>query len=325
MTSDRVDVGRVAIGQGDLFATPLQMAIGRADDRQRRRPPEAAHHGQGRRSRRPDRRRGRARGGASSVMSRQDGARPDGDDEERGARGDRHRGGARGRRGRRQDRHRRAQHHRAQPAVVHVLHARRGGRDHARALPGRHRRDRRRADRQAACSRRWGSRRCRRSRPTPWSTAATGSSAGSAPAGWPTSTRRRTPSSAGGSRSSCSTAASPRTPSSSSASAARRRAPPALNHPNVVQVFDRGEWDGTYYIAMELLEGRNLKDIVREHGALEPALAVDIVLQILQRGAVRAPARRRPPRHQAAQRDRRRRGPREGHRLRDRPRRQRRT
>src|SRR5918998_578871 len=55
-----------------------------------------------------------------------------------------------------------------------------------------------------------------------------------------------------------------------------------LNHPNVVQVFDRGQWDGTYYIAMELLEGRNLKQIVREHGALEPALALDIVLQILK-------------------------------------------
>src|SRR5215218_3725771 len=55
-----------------------------------------------------------------------------------------------------------------------------------------------------------------------------------------------------------------------------------LNHPNVVQVFDRGQWDGTYYIAMELLEGRNLKQIVREHGALEPALAVDLVLQILK-------------------------------------------
>jgi eukaryotic-like serine/threonine-protein kinase len=55
-----------------------------------------------------------------------------------------------------------------------------------------------------------------------------------------------------------------------------------LNHPNVVQVFDRGEWDSTYYIAMELLEGRNLKDIVREYGALEPAVAVDIVLQILR-------------------------------------------
>ena len=38
----------------------------RADDRQRRRAPQAAYHGQGRRSRRPDRRRGRARGGASA-------------------------------------------------------------------------------------------------------------------------------------------------------------------------------------------------------------------------------------------------------------------
>jgi beta-lactam-binding protein with PASTA domain/predicted Ser/Thr protein kinase len=55
-----------------------------------------------------------------------------------------------------------------------------------------------------------------------------------------------------------------------------------LNHPNIVQVFDRGEWDGTYYIAMELLEGRNLKQVVRDHGALDPALAVDIVLQILR-------------------------------------------
>jgi serine/threonine-protein kinase len=55
-----------------------------------------------------------------------------------------------------------------------------------------------------------------------------------------------------------------------------------LNHPNIVQVFDRGAWDGTYYIAMERLEGRNLKQVVRDHGALDPALAVDIVLQILR-------------------------------------------
>src|SRR5215213_5321674 len=39
-----------------------------------------------------------------------------------------------------------------------------------------------------------------------------------------------------------------------------------LQHPNIVGVFDRGEWDGTYYIAMELLAGRNLKQIVREYG-----------------------------------------------------------
>jgi beta-lactam-binding protein with PASTA domain/predicted Ser/Thr protein kinase len=55
-----------------------------------------------------------------------------------------------------------------------------------------------------------------------------------------------------------------------------------LQHPNVVQVFDRGEWDGTYYIAMELLHGRNLKQVVRDHGALEPALAVHLVIQILK-------------------------------------------
>src|SRR5215211_4925359 len=50
-----------------------------------------------------------------------------------------------------------------------------------------------------------------------------------------------------------------------------------LQHPNIVGVFDRGAWDGTYYIAMELLRGRNLKQIVREHGALDPVLAVEIV------------------------------------------------
>jgi serine/threonine protein kinase len=54
-----------------------------------------------------------------------------------------------------------------------------------------------------------------------------------------------------------------------------------LSHPNVVAVFDRGEWDGSYYIAMEYLPGRSLKRIVREDGALDPLQAIDIVIQIL--------------------------------------------
>jgi eukaryotic-like serine/threonine-protein kinase len=54
-----------------------------------------------------------------------------------------------------------------------------------------------------------------------------------------------------------------------------------LSHPNVVAVFDRGEWDGTYYIAMEYLPGRSLKAVVREHGPLSPEDAIDIVVQIL--------------------------------------------
>jgi serine/threonine-protein kinase len=57
-----------------------------------------------------------------------------------------------------------------------------------------------------------------------------------------------------------------------------------LSHQNIVGIFDRGEWNGTYYIAMEYVAGRSLKAIVREQGALDPATAIDIVVQIL-RGA----------------------------------------
>ena len=55
-----------------------------------------------------------------------------------------------------------------------------------------------------------------------------------------------------------------------------------LQHPNIVGIFDRGEWDGTYYIAMEYVEGRTLKDIVREKGPAPPEAAVDLTLQILR-------------------------------------------
>ena len=55
-----------------------------------------------------------------------------------------------------------------------------------------------------------------------------------------------------------------------------------LQHPNVVGVYDRGEWDGTYYIAMEYLEGRTLKQLLQEEGPLAPERAIDIVVQILR-------------------------------------------
>src|SRR5918992_5654827 len=53
-----------------------------------------------------------------------------------------------------------------------------------------------------------------------------------------------------------------------------------LQHPNVVGVFDRGEFDGTYYIAMEYLDGRSLKELI--DAGLEPREAVAIVRQILE-------------------------------------------
>jgi serine/threonine-protein kinase len=55
-----------------------------------------------------------------------------------------------------------------------------------------------------------------------------------------------------------------------------------LQHQHVVSVYDRGEWDGTYYIAMEFLEGRSLKDVIREEGPLDALRAVDIAVQILR-------------------------------------------
>jgi eukaryotic-like serine/threonine-protein kinase len=55
-----------------------------------------------------------------------------------------------------------------------------------------------------------------------------------------------------------------------------------LQHPNIVSIFDRGEWDGTYYIAMEFIEGHTLKEIIRERGPAPPEAAVDVVLQILR-------------------------------------------
>jgi serine/threonine protein kinase len=54
-----------------------------------------------------------------------------------------------------------------------------------------------------------------------------------------------------------------------------------LNHPNVVGVFDRGEHEGTYYIAMELLEGRSLKDIVGTDAPLPQERVIDLGAQIL--------------------------------------------
>jgi beta-lactam-binding protein with PASTA domain/predicted Ser/Thr protein kinase len=55
-----------------------------------------------------------------------------------------------------------------------------------------------------------------------------------------------------------------------------------LSHQHVVGVFDRGSWDGTYYIAMEYLEGRSLKQVILEEAPLHPERAIDVAIQILR-------------------------------------------
>jgi serine/threonine-protein kinase len=55
-----------------------------------------------------------------------------------------------------------------------------------------------------------------------------------------------------------------------------------LQHPNVVNVFDRGQFDGTYYIAMEFLRGRTLKELISQEAPLDQMRALDITVQILR-------------------------------------------
>jgi eukaryotic-like serine/threonine-protein kinase len=55
-----------------------------------------------------------------------------------------------------------------------------------------------------------------------------------------------------------------------------------LQHQNVVSVYDRGRWDDTYYIAMEYLPGRSLKEIIRAEAPLDPVRAIDLTIQILK-------------------------------------------
>ncbi len=54
-----------------------------------------------------------------------------------------------------------------------------------------------------------------------------------------------------------------------------------LSHPNIVSVYDRGEAEGTYYIAMEVIEGKSLKEVIRAQGRLRPAQAIAYARQIL--------------------------------------------
>ena len=53
-----------------------------------------------------------------------------------------------------------------------------------------------------------------------------------------------------------------------------------LQHPNVVAVFDRGEWEGTYYIAMQYVEGPTLKQLIDSGITIEQGVAV--IRQVLQ-------------------------------------------
>lgn len=54
----------------------------------------------------------------------------------------------------------------------------------------------------------------------------------------------------------------------------------SLSHPNIVEIYDVGEDDGNYYIVMEYVPGKNLKQVLKKRGNLTVSEVIDIMLQI---------------------------------------------
>ena len=54
----------------------------------------------------------------------------------------------------------------------------------------------------------------------------------------------------------------------------------SLSHPNIVEVYDVGDDNGQYFIVMEYIEGKNLKDLLKKRGKLTVTEVVDIMSQI---------------------------------------------
>ncbi|MEE8406270.1 MAG: protein kinase, partial [Acidimicrobiia bacterium] len=61
----------------------------------------------------------------------------------------------------------------------------------------------------------------------------------------------------------------------------RREAQAAANltHPNIVGIYDWGQAQGTYFIVMEIVDGRSLRDVLRSEGALLPRRAIEIAAE----------------------------------------------
>ena len=54
----------------------------------------------------------------------------------------------------------------------------------------------------------------------------------------------------------------------------------AIDHPNVIPIFDAGEEDGVLFIMMRLVEGTDLRSLIASEGRLEPLRAARIVRQV---------------------------------------------
>ena len=59
------------------------------------------------------------------------------------------------------------------------------------------------------------------------------------------------------------------------------RAAARLSHPNVVAVYDQGQEDGTVFLAMELVSGHTLRDVIRKESPMPPTRALALIEPVL--------------------------------------------
>lgn len=55
-----------------------------------------------------------------------------------------------------------------------------------------------------------------------------------------------------------------------------------VNHPNIVRIFDFGESRGQFYIAMELIDGGSLDDLMQQRGMIPEILTLEVGIQVAQ-------------------------------------------
>ena len=60
----------------------------------------------------------------------------------------------------------------------------------------------------------------------------------------------------------------------------------ALAHPNIVEIYDVGDYKGHHYIVMEYVRGQTLKELINKRGALHYVEAVDIMKQVVSATAL---------------------------------------
>ena len=54
----------------------------------------------------------------------------------------------------------------------------------------------------------------------------------------------------------------------------------SLRHPNIVEMYDVGEDSGKYFIVMEYVDGKTLKNLIKKRGTLNLTESIDIMMQL---------------------------------------------